>query len=86
MDESERPAPASLPRFLGRDFTAQFASSGSDHDMWINGQFLGSVTDSTHSARASSASRRTTGLQEHEKRTLDGLSEAEALKAAGIEE
>jgi serine/threonine protein kinase len=76
-----------LPKTLteGGDFTAQFASIGSDHHVWVNGQFLGSVTDGSHSAPGKLGIQANDGrFKSVEMLLLDGLGEAEALKAAGI--
>jgi hypothetical protein len=70
----------------GGDFTAQFASIGSEHFVWINGQLLGSVTDDAHGEPGLLGVQAGDGrFKSMETLSLDGLSEAEARKVAGID-
>ncbi len=77
--------PLPQPLKPGEEFTAQFGSIGSQHYVWVNGQLLGSVTDDTlMQSGVPAVQAGDARFKRVEMLTLDGLSEAEALKAAGV--
>jgi hypothetical protein len=71
----------------GEDVTLQFASIGTRHYAWVNGNFLGSVEDTqiTQAGRVGIQAMNAC-FKSMEWLPLDGMTEAEALKLLGVDE